>query len=229
MIRFRFVDDARKTYPVKRLCEVLTLNRSSYYKWKSSAAKRKKRLFSDAILGVKVKSVFAAEKGCYGAKRVTAELNDNPKNRPVNHKRVARVMRSMKLFGFTKNARSPRLFRIRKSQCLLILSAVNSPLTGPTKSTSGHYLPADCGREKHVPGYRDWLLLPQAGRFRDCGSHAWFKMPSQLLKASEAALKGQYFTRITAVSIPRKHSRTPVRHLGLHSRWEQSEPAQITP
>src|SRR5690625_1005678 len=27
---------------------------------------------------------------------------DNPKNRPVNHKRVARVMRSMKLFGYTK-------------------------------------------------------------------------------------------------------------------------------
>src|SRR5699024_6809775 len=29
-------------------------------------------------------------------------LGDNPKNSPVNHKRVARVMRSMKLFGFTK-------------------------------------------------------------------------------------------------------------------------------
>ncbi len=102
MIRFRFVDDARKTYPVKRLCEVLTLNRSSYYKWKSSAAGRKKRLLSDAILGAKVKVVFAAEKGCYGAKRVTAELGRDPKDRPVNHKRVARVMRSMKLFGYTK-------------------------------------------------------------------------------------------------------------------------------
>ena len=102
MTRFRFVDDARKTYPVKRLCEVLELNRSSFYKWKSGAAQRKKRLFSDAVLGAKVKAVFAAEKGCYGAKRVTAELNDNPKDRPVNYKRVARVMRSMKLFGFTK-------------------------------------------------------------------------------------------------------------------------------
>ncbi|WP_081466686.1 IS3 family transposase, partial [Corynebacterium casei] len=100
--RFGFVDDARKTYPVKRLCEVLQLNRSSFYKWKSGAAKRKKRLFSDAILGAKVKAVFAAEKGCYGTKRVTAELSDNPQNRPVNHKRVARVMRSMKLFGYTK-------------------------------------------------------------------------------------------------------------------------------
>ena len=52
----------------------MELSHSSFYKWKSSAAKRKKRLFSDAILGVKVKAVFAAEKGCYGAKRVTVEL-----------------------------------------------------------------------------------------------------------------------------------------------------------
>ncbi len=102
MTRFRYVDDARKTYPVKRLCEVLELNRFSFYKWKSGAAQRKKRLFSDAVLGAKVKVVFKAQKGCYGAKRVTAELSDNPQNRPVNHKRVARVMRSMKLCGYTK-------------------------------------------------------------------------------------------------------------------------------
>ena len=74
MIRFRFVDDAKKNHSVKRLCEVLTLNRSSYYKWKSGPAQRKQRLFSDAILGAKVKAVFAAEKGCYGAKRVAADL-----------------------------------------------------------------------------------------------------------------------------------------------------------
>ena len=78
MIRFGFVDDARKTYPVKRLCEVLQLNRSSFYKWKSGAAQRKERLFSDAVLGAKVKVVFKAQNGCYCVNRVTAELSDNP-------------------------------------------------------------------------------------------------------------------------------------------------------
>lgn len=136
MTRFRFVDDARKTYPVKRLCEVLQLNRSSFYKWKSGAAQRKKRLFSDAILCAKVKAVFAAEKGCYGAKRVTAELSDNPQNRPVNHKRVARVMRSMKLFGYTKNAKSLQLFRIRRNQRLRTWSDGSLPPTNLTRSMS---------------------------------------------------------------------------------------------
>ncbi|BAC19133.1 putative transposase [Corynebacterium efficiens YS-314] len=62
----------RRTTEVKRLCEVLKLNRSSYYKWKNSSSARSKRLMSDALLGVRVKTVFTAEKGCYGAKRITA-------------------------------------------------------------------------------------------------------------------------------------------------------------
>jgi len=57
---------------------------------------------SDAILGARVKTVFAAERGCYGAKRITAELKDQAGHGPVNHKRVARVMRELKLFGYTK-------------------------------------------------------------------------------------------------------------------------------
>ncbi|WRZ36795.1 hypothetical protein OG915_46445 [Streptomyces sp. NBC_00151] len=31
--RFQFVEDHRDAYEVKRLCEVLEVNRSSYYKW----------------------------------------------------------------------------------------------------------------------------------------------------------------------------------------------------
>jgi transposase InsO family protein len=102
VIRFRFVDDAQKNHSVKRLCEVLKLNRSSYYKWKNSSSDRRKRLISDALLGARVKAVFTAEKGCYGAKRITAELKDQADHAPVNHKRVARVMRELKLFGYTK-------------------------------------------------------------------------------------------------------------------------------
>ena len=52
---------------------------------------------SDAILGAWVKTVFTAENGCYGAKRITAELKDQANQSPVNHKRVARIMRSLKL------------------------------------------------------------------------------------------------------------------------------------
>jgi len=69
--RFRFVDDNRGLYEVKRLCEVLKINRSSYYKWKSAAPARRRRVLDDAVLGARIKAVFTAENGCYGAKRVT--------------------------------------------------------------------------------------------------------------------------------------------------------------
>ena len=118
--------------------DVLKLNRSSYYKWKKTAFTRKKRLLNDAILGARVKTVFTTHSGCYGAKRIAAELKDQIGYDPVNHKRVARVMRELKLFGYDRrNARSPPLFRTKPRQCSRILSAGSSPLRSRTSSTSG--------------------------------------------------------------------------------------------
>lgn len=112
MNRFRFVDDHRGLYEVKRLCEVLKINRSSYYAWKSAADARRRRLVDDAVLGARITAVFTAENGCYGAKRVTASINSSDDNavdgvaaQRVNHKRTARLMRQMGLFGYTKRRR----------------------------------------------------------------------------------------------------------------------------
>ncbi|MGP5147643.1 IS3 family transposase, partial [Corynebacterium variabile] len=76
MSRFQFVDDTRTDYPVKRLCEVLKLNRSSYYKWKTATPARTRRTCDDALLAARITVIFNDHDGCYGAKRVTAELND---------------------------------------------------------------------------------------------------------------------------------------------------------
>ena len=105
MIRFRFVDDHRTDYSVKRMCTVLGLNRSSYYKWKASSARRHRRLVDDAILGAKVQAIFDDKKQLYGAKRIAAELTFNDaysSTGPVNHKRIARIMRKLQLRGYTK-------------------------------------------------------------------------------------------------------------------------------
>ena len=73
------------------------------YQEQPPAPTRNNRLLSDADLSAKIKSIFTKERGCYGVKRITAELNDDPNTTtPVNHKRVARIMASLKLYGFTK-------------------------------------------------------------------------------------------------------------------------------
>ena len=105
MIRFRFVDDHRTEYSVKRMCAVLKIHRSSYYAWRSRRDRRDHKALSDALLGVRITEVFRRENGCYGAKRITAELNDDRGSTPLNHKRVARIMKDLGLYGYTRRRR----------------------------------------------------------------------------------------------------------------------------
>ena len=105
MIRNQQVEDHRTEYSVKRMCTVLGLNRSSYYKWKASSAQRHRRLIDDAMQAAKVKAVFDDKDQLYGAKRIAAELTHNDAyndNGPVNHKRIARIMKKLRLRGYTK-------------------------------------------------------------------------------------------------------------------------------
>lgn len=84
-------------YEVKRLCEVLELNRSSYYKWLSGRQARAARQHRDRALAEKIREVHGESGGAYGSPRVTAELRE--KGLPVNEKRVARVMRAFTITG----------------------------------------------------------------------------------------------------------------------------------
>lgn len=99
MSRFQFVVDHRATFGVKRLCQVLNINRSSFYAWVAAAAGRARRAASDTALAERIRRVHAQDRA-YGAPRVTAELNDGaPPGQRVNHKRVARVMRAHTIAG----------------------------------------------------------------------------------------------------------------------------------
>lgn len=55
MSRFQFIDDHRNTYPVKWLCRVLDVARSSYYAWVEAAPKRAARTQADEALAARVK------------------------------------------------------------------------------------------------------------------------------------------------------------------------------
>jgi transposase InsO family protein len=100
--RFQFVADHQQRYGAKRLCRVLGIARSSFYHWKATAAARAARQADDAALAARIRAVHTAFDGTYGVPRITAELRD-PASRhggqPVNHKRVARVMRGIGLAG----------------------------------------------------------------------------------------------------------------------------------
>lgn len=95
--RFQFVDDHRATYEVKRLCQILDVNRSSYYKWLAGAEARATRRREDLVLAGQIRRVHLESGSAYGSPRVTAELRE--KGHVVNEKRVARVMRTFSITG----------------------------------------------------------------------------------------------------------------------------------
>ncbi|MDQ0765413.1 IS3 family transposase [Streptomyces canus] len=98
--RFQFIDDHRDTYEVKRLCQVLDVNRSSYYTWLAGAEARATRQREDRVLAEEIREVHGESGGAYGSPQVTAELRE--KGRRVNEERVARIMRT-----FPKNVGGP--------------------------------------------------------------------------------------------------------------------------
>ena len=88
-----------------RMCHVLQLNRSSFYKWVSTREKRRLKMCSDAVIGARITTVFDDELGLYGAKRIAATLKEDTTVGPINHKKVARIMKAMGLKGFSKRRR----------------------------------------------------------------------------------------------------------------------------
>ena len=112
---------------MKRLCQGVEVGRPSFYAWIAGADARAQRQADDDALAERIKRVHHADRA-YGAPRITAELNDpaSPDNapavgdapsadvpagdrdrspgqgrllEPVNHKRVARVMRERRIAG----------------------------------------------------------------------------------------------------------------------------------
>jgi hypothetical protein len=111
--RFQFVADHSTTsgvgprpgWSVKRLCELVEIERSSYYAWKASAPAREARARTDAQLAMRIRVVHD-EDNTQGAPRITAELNDGAADdRRVNHKRVAGVMREHGIAGYRRRRR----------------------------------------------------------------------------------------------------------------------------
>jgi hypothetical protein len=55
--RFQFVADHRDAFGVKRLCEVVEVNRSSFYAWDAAAPARAARAAADQKLAERIRVV----------------------------------------------------------------------------------------------------------------------------------------------------------------------------
>ncbi|MFF8617193.1 IS3 family transposase [Streptomyces sp. NPDC015350] len=132
--RFQFVEDHHRAFGVKRLCQVLEVARSSFYKWRAGREARAAHERADAALAERIRAVHDEWEGTYGRPRITAELREGGER--VNHKRVGRVMRKFGIAGL----------RLRKRQ----VTTVPEPSATPVPDLFGRDFTASAPNTKYV-------------------------------------------------------------------------------
>ncbi|WP_052682406.1 hypothetical protein [Saccharothrix sp. ST-888] len=63
MIRFRFVEDHRGAWGVKRICRALGVSRSSFYVWRAGGQARQARRWEEGLLAAEITVIHLASRG----------------------------------------------------------------------------------------------------------------------------------------------------------------------
>jgi transposase InsO family protein len=92
-----FVSAHAQMFGIKRICRVLEVSRSGYYRWIAGAEVRAARQADEDALVAEIRDIHTEHHGNYGALRVHAELRGF--GHTVNRKRVARLMRKHQTVG----------------------------------------------------------------------------------------------------------------------------------
>jgi putative transposase len=102
-MRFRLIEDHRDIWPVRVICDALSVSPSGFYACRSRPESPRK--IANRELLANIRRVHAQHRERYGAPRIHAELR--AEGHAVNRKRVARLMRQHGI-----RARGPRRYRV---------------------------------------------------------------------------------------------------------------------
>ena len=94
-MRYRFIRQQHRQFPIATLCRVLEVSRAGYYAWR--ARPESPRGPADRTLLTHIRAVQRASRGTYGRRRVHVELRTQGESCSQN--RVARLMRRHGLAG----------------------------------------------------------------------------------------------------------------------------------
>ena len=90
MIRYLYMEQNRSIYRIAKMAQWLQVSRSGYYAWRRRS-KSLRELENEALLE-EIIQIHESSRGTYGSKKISHEINRRS-DRPVNHKRIERIMR----------------------------------------------------------------------------------------------------------------------------------------
>ena len=91
----------RNEFPIARMAKFLGVSESGYHKWIASLSRPlSAKEDEDIEITEEIHRIFTESKGSFGSRKITRILNEN-RQKPVNHKRVERLMTEHCLFSRT--------------------------------------------------------------------------------------------------------------------------------
>ena len=72
-MRYQFIEEQKKAWPVTLMCEVLNVSRSGYYDW--TARGQSPQVSENHNLDRRIREIFAEHRHRYGAPRITKTLH----------------------------------------------------------------------------------------------------------------------------------------------------------
>lgn len=72
-MKYKFIKENEYVFPIEKMCSILKLSPSGYYKWKNRSIS--KRLLLKEKIKQQIISIYFASKQRYGSPRITFELN----------------------------------------------------------------------------------------------------------------------------------------------------------
>ncbi len=94
-MKFKFIENNRSSFPVKKMCQVLSVSPSGYYRWRKSPVSNQK--IENKKLQELIKDLYSQHEGMAGSPMITADLRENPDFLNISRNRVARHMKKMGL------------------------------------------------------------------------------------------------------------------------------------
>lgn len=97
-MKYRFVEDYRERFRVKKMCKALKISKSGYYRWRCQKPGRRQQ--ENELLLSHIRAVYEHSRCTYGSPRIAIELRD--RGITCGKNRIARIMRDNGIMAKTK-------------------------------------------------------------------------------------------------------------------------------
>lgn len=94
-MRYHFIRDNRRSFPVTKMCQTLNTSQSGYYRWRQNPVSIRK--VKNKRLRKRIRELYTEHKSMAGSPMITADLRSEPEFSSVGKNRVARQMKNMGL------------------------------------------------------------------------------------------------------------------------------------